>query len=45
MTKKEKRERDKKKRVFFLFNMGERVHKSKRDYKRKKNWKENEDEV
>lgn len=39
MTKKEKRERDKKKRVFFPFNIGERIHKSKKDYKRKKDWR------
>lgn len=43
MTKKQKREQDKKKRVFFPFNLGERTHKSNRDYKRKKNWKEEDD--
>ena len=42
MTKKEKREQDKKKRVFFPFNLGERTHRSKRDYKRKKRWTEEE---
>lgn len=42
MTKKEKREQDKKKRVFIPFNIGERIHKSKRDYKRKKKWTEEE---
>ena len=45
MTKKEKRERDNKRRVIVPFNIGERIHKCKRDYKRKKRWKENDDEV
>ena len=40
MTKKQKREQDKKQRVFFPFNLGERTHKSKRDYQRKKKWME-----
>lgn len=40
MTKKEKREQDKKKRVFFPFNLGERTHRSNKDYKRKKKWTE-----
>lgn len=39
MTKKEKREQDKKRRVFFPFNLGQRTHKSKKDYKRKKDWR------
>lgn len=40
MTKKQKKERDKKQRVLVPFNIGTRTHKNKRDYKRKKNWKE-----
>ena len=43
MTKKEKRERDKKQRVLVPFNIGERIHKSKKDDKRKKKWKETRD--
>jgi len=43
MTKKQKREKDKKQRVFVPFNTGVRTHKSKRDYKRKKKWTETEE--
>ena len=42
MTKKQKREQAKKHRVLVPFNIGERIHKSKKDYKRKKDWR-NED--
>lgn len=42
MTKKEKREQDKKRRVLIPFNIGERIHKNKRDYKRKKKWTEDD---
>lgn len=40
MTKKEKREQDNKRRVLIPFNIGERIFKNKRDYKRKKKWTE-----
>ena len=39
MTKKQKKEQAKKHRVFVPFNIGERIHKSKKDYKRKKDWR------
>ena len=42
MTKKQRREQDKKRRVFIPFNIGERIFKSKRDYKRKKKWTEDD---
>ena len=38
MTKKKKREQDKKQRVLIPFNTGTRTHKSKKDYVRKKDW-------
>jgi len=40
MTKKEKREQDKKQRVLVEFNTGERMHRSKKDYQRKKDWRD-----
>ena len=40
MTKKEKRERDKKQRTLIPFNIGVRIFKNKRDYQRKKKWTE-----
>ena len=41
MIKKNKeKEQAKKYRVFFPFNLGERTHKSKKDYQRKKKWTE-----
>ena len=43
MTKKQKKEKDKKKRVFVPFNIGVRTHKSKKDYKRKKDWRAESD--
>lgn len=42
MTKKEKQELDKKQRVFIPFNIGERIFKNKKDYKRKKKWTEDQ---
>ena len=39
MTKKQKKEKAKKNRVLVPFNIGERLHKSKKDYKRKKDWR------
>ena len=40
IKKNEKKEQAKKQRVFFPFNLGERIHKSKKDYQRKKKWTE-----
>ena len=39
MTKKQKKERDKLNRVLVPMNTGTRVHKSPKDYKRQKCWK------
>ena len=38
MTKKQKKEQDKKQRVITLFNTGTRTHKNPKDYKRIKRW-------
>lgn len=37
MTKKQKKEKDKEKRVVWGMNLGTRTHKSKRDYNRNEN--------
>ena len=44
MTKKQKKEQAKKHRVLVPFNIGERIHKSKRDYNRKKDWRKETEE-
>lgn len=40
MTKRQAKEKAKANRVWFDMNTGTRTHKSKKDYRRKKNWRD-----